>query len=214
MTQIVSANEITLNDLQRRFQLNRSTSDQFFTEWLENLPDLASYEKDSLDRVQQNYLDQFAGRSMIEETVKLVIVSPLLDLAGFYRQPFQIDSEISIQLEVPNDETGTVIRGRIDTLVVQGCLWVTVVESKRTRFSVHSAIPQLLTYLLSSPHYDQPVYGLITNGAEFIFVKLVKQPAVEYDLSNTFSVLNRGNELYRVLQVLQQIRDSFQANQS
>ena len=46
---------------------------------------------------------------MIEEIVKLVVVAPLLDLAGFYRSPYQIESEYPIQLEIP-DEDGGIIR--------------------------------------------------------------------------------------------------------
>ncbi len=208
MVAVRSASEITLSDLKQQFQLTRSTDASFFPEWQQDLPSLTKIEMGLLDRVQQNYLDQLEQRFLIEETVKMVVVAPLLDLAGFYRQPFQIESEVPVIVEVPGDDA--VIQGRIDTLIVQSQLWVLVVESKRTQLSIQTAIPQALAYLLASPR-SQPNYGLVTNGGEFVFLKLVKQPQPTYAVSNGFSLLNQGNELYRVLQVLKSIGQGFAA---
>jgi Type I restriction enzyme R protein N terminus (HSDR_N) len=214
MVAVRSASEITLSELKQQFQLTRSTDAALFPEWQQDLPTLTQIEMGLLDdlrsvvdhRAQQNYLDQLEQRFLIEETVKMVVVAPLLDLAGFYRQPFQIESEVPVIVEVPSDDA--VIQGRIDTLIVQGQLWVLVVESKRTQLSIQTAIPQALAYLLASPR-SQPNYGLVTNGGEFVFLKLVKQPQPTYAVSNSFSVLNQGNELYQVLQILKSIGQGF-----
>jgi len=130
--------------------------------------------------------------------VKLVVVSPLLDLAGFYRAPYQVESEVPIQLAIPDEEEG-LIQGRIDTLIVRRSLWIVLVESKRTQISVHAGVPQALTYLLSRPDGDRPGYGLVTNGSEFLFLK---QVGTLYATSNLLSIVNDGNDLVQVLQLL------------
>jgi hypothetical protein len=103
------------------FALQRSTDADFFAGLRDELPSLTEIEVSTLARVKQNFLDQLQSRLLIEETVKLVVVSPLLDLAGFYRTPYQIESEVPIELQIPDGSEG-MIQGRIDTLVVQRSL--------------------------------------------------------------------------------------------
>jgi hypothetical protein len=80
-----------------------------------------------------------------------------------------------------------------------------VVESKRTRFSVQAAIPQGLAYLLGRPGgAGKSGYGLLTNGGEFLLVR-VGGEVPTYGFSETFSLLNKGKGLGRVLAVLKQI---------
>lgn len=199
----LNASELTLNDLHDRFALTRITDPAFFSEWCRDLPQLSEVEQIMLDRVQQNFLDQLAARSIIEATVKMVIVSPLLDLAGFYRAPYGIESEVPIQVAIPSEDG--ILQGRIDTLIVQHKLWILAVESKRTQLSIHVALPQAIAYLLATPMEQSTVFGLVTNGSEFIFIKFDRTAGLHYDLSNIFSLLNRGNDLYSVVQVLKQL---------
>jgi hypothetical protein len=193
--------DITLAELEERFSLHRSPTLDFFNEAKEPLPDLSELETAALKRVKQNFLDQLRSRLLIEETVKLVVVSPLLDLAGFYRAPYQVESEVPIQLAIPDEKEG-LIQGRIDTLVVRQSLWIVLVESKRTQISVHAGVPQALTYLFSRPDGDRPGYGLVTNGSEFLFLKQVR---TIYATSNLLSIVNDGNDLVRVLQLLRRL---------
>ena len=209
MTTLV-AHDVTLAQLRDRFGLSRATDPNFASEF-ELQPvavehGVSETEKAFLDRVQQNYLSQLEARSLNEESVKMVAVSPLLDAAGFYRYPFVIDSEVGVEIR-ETDEQGVVLTGRIDTLIVRERLWILVVESKRARFSVQTAVPQTLAYLLARPDLEQPGYGLITNGGEFLFTKLVGQSSPRYEFSETFSLLNRGNDLYRVLAILKQLSE-------
>ena len=129
------------------------------------------------------------------------MVAPLLDLAGFYRSPYQIESEYPIQLEIP-DEDGDIIQGRIATLVIKRSVWIVLVESKRTQMSVHTGVPQALNYSLARSDCNRPGYGLVTNGSEFLFLK---QAGSEFATSNLLSMVNEGNELDRVLQVLRRV---------
>ncbi|MEA5549406.1 hypothetical protein VB713_00165 [Anabaena cylindrica UHCC 0172] len=47
-----------------------------------------------------------------------------------------------------------------------------VVESKRNSIPVVAAISHLLAYMLTTLHPDKSVFGMATNGDEFIFIKL------------------------------------------
>ncbi len=203
MSIVLNASELTLNDLTDRFAIIRDRGHDFFPEWCTDLPILSEMEQRLLDRVQQNFLDQLAARSVIEETVKMVVLSPLLDLAGFYRSPYEIQSEVSIQVAIPTQDT--VLQGRIDTLIVQHKLWILAVESKRTQLSIHVALPQAIAYLIATPIEQSVVFGLVTNGSEFMFIKFDRTSGLHYDLSNIFSLLNRGNDLYTIVQILKQL---------
>jgi hypothetical protein len=203
MSIVLNASELTLNDLHDRFDLNRITEPAFFPEWCRDLTPLTDMEQLLLDRVQHNFLDQLAARSIIEETVKMVVLSPLLDLAGFYRSPYGIESEVPIQVIIPSEDG--ILQGRIDTLIVQHKLWILAVESKRTQLSLHVAIAQAIAYLIATPIEQSIVFGLVTNGSEFMFIKFDRTSGLHYDLSNVFSLLNRGNDLYTVAQILRRL---------
>ena len=142
-----------------------------------------------------------------EETVKLVVLSPLLSLAGFYDEPFLIRSESSIEIAVENEDE--VIRGRIDVLVIQQQLWLLVIESKKPTFSLLEAIPQALTYLLANPHPIKPVFGLVMNCSDFIFIKFSQINQPQYALSDQFTLLKRENELYQVFRILKKLSQIF-----
>ncbi|MEP0789959.1 MULTISPECIES: hypothetical protein [Cyanophyceae] len=62
-----------------------------------------------------------------------MVLSPLLELGGFYDYPFTRSAEPTVQISVEDKEE--IYRGRIDVLVLQEQLWVLVVESKRTNFA-------------------------------------------------------------------------------
>jgi len=170
----------------------------FFTEWSEGLAGLNEEEQHLLDRVKANFLELMEDTPMLENTVKIVVIAPLLDLAGFYHKPFRIETETSVALAMEDEET--TIRGRIDVLVIKNRLWLLVIESKRSDFAVTRAIPQALAYMLSNS--VQPTFGMITNGNEFLFLKTSQH---QYANSRLFSLVNPDNELYAVLRVLKHL---------
>ena len=139
----------------------------------------------------------------MEGTVLLLLASPLLALAGFYDAPFQVRPEESVRLTLADSEE--TLQGRLDIVVILDRVWVVVVESKKTALSVWSALPQTLAYLQAAP--QQPNFGLITNGDEFVFVKLGQvnleyQGQRGYDLSRVFALLSLPRDLQEVLQIL------------
>lgn len=199
MVQITPARDISLEELEEKFGLQLAEDTQFFTEWSDNLLPLTDTEKQSLNRVKSNYLNLTKRRIMSEEAVKMVVLSPLLDLAGFYQPPFTIETETSIEISAEDD--GAIVKGNIDVLVIQKRLWVIVIESKSTKFDVTIALPQALAYMLANPNPINPTFGLIVNGREFIFVKLNQQKQPQYARSYALSI-ERDSELYQVLSVL------------
>mgnify|MGYP000232800146 CR=1 FL=1 len=201
MVQTIAAPNINLYDLKTKFGLQRVDDDQFFREWVDNLPQLTDLEKQQLDKVKASYFN-LAERPMLETTVKMVVLSPLLDMANFYLSPFSIVAEEEVQISAEDD--GTIVRGRIDVLVIQNQLWILVIESKRPSFSLEEGLPQALAYMLANPNIDRPTFALVTNGSNFIFIKLSKQAIPQYATSYEFT-LRRGDDLYIVLRILKRL---------
>ncbi|MBD2390440.1 restriction endonuclease subunit R [Aphanizomenon flos-aquae NRERC-008] len=203
MVQFIQAQNIGIAYLEAKFSLKQTNNEAFFPEWLENLPEISDLEKQYLDKVKLHFLRLAKYPPLSEETVKLVVLSPLLSLAGFYDEPFFIRSESSIEIAVENEDE--VIRGKIDVLVIQQQLWLLVIESKRTTFSLLEAIPQALTYMLANPHPTKPLFGLVMNGSDFIFIKFSQINQAQYALSDQFTLLKRENELYQVFRILKKL---------
>ncbi|WP_341526094.1 type I restriction endonuclease [Nostoc sp. UHCC 0302] len=203
MVQFIQAQNIGLAYLEERFGLQLAEEEVFFTEWLERLPEITDLEKQDLDRVKLHFLRLVKRPPLSEEIVKLVVLSPLLNLAGFYDEPFYIRGEQSI--EISAEDEGEIIRGRIDILVIQEQFWLLVIESKRSSFSLLEAVPQALVYMLANPTQNKPAFGLVTNGSDFIFLKLTQENQQKYALSDQFTLLKRKNELHQVLSILKNL---------
>jgi hypothetical protein len=202
MVQTIFAKDISLYELEEQFGL-QPTDDPCFTEWLSDSSPVNESDKQALNRVRSNYLNLIKRRFMSEEAVKMVVLSPLLDLAGFYQPPFAIETETSIKISA--EDEGVIVKGNIDVLVVQGKLWILVIESKATKFDVMTALPQALAYMLDDPKRDWQTLGLLVNGREFVFVKLTQQDTPQYSLSKAFSILTPEQDLYDVLHLLKHI---------
>ncbi len=202
----IAAHTLKLHDLKTRFNLQKTEADGFFWEWLDRGPDLSESECAALDRLKRNYL-YLLEYPVMESIVKMVVLSPILDLAGFYADPIRVEGEANIQVSA--EDEGEIIQGSIDVLVVQKSLWITVIEAKNSEFSITKAIPQTLAYMLAHEMRDRPCFGLVVNGSEFLFLKLQQGIVPQYATSNLFSMLNQGNDLYSVLQILKQFKIKF-----
>jgi hypothetical protein len=214
MVKVIPAQNITLGYLKEKFALQKSEDQYFFPAWYDCLPKISALEKQYLDRVKNNYLSLCETTPLLEEAVKMVVLSPLLDLAGFYRYPFHISTEESIEIsesmtinvEEQVESAPDIVKGKIDVLVIQNKLWILIIESKRPSFSVAKAIPQALTYMIAAPDSGYPVYSLIMNGEDFQFIKIIKQNnSVIYALSDRFTLYRRENELYIVISILKNL---------
>jgi hypothetical protein len=199
----IQARNVSLLDLKTEFNLQLVTNPQFFREWQEYLPELTEEENHQLDRVQENFANLLDYQPLLENTVKMVVLSRLLDLADFYRSPFHIKSELPIKLE--SEDEGVVITGEIDVLVLSQKLWILVIEAKKAYYSLEAARSQLLAYMLAAPPANRPVFGLMMNGVDFRFVKLDQVQNPQYAVSTAFNLFNPGNDLYSVLRILKRL---------
>ncbi|HLP90186.1 MAG TPA: type I restriction endonuclease subunit R [Nostocaceae cyanobacterium] len=193
----------SLSDLQNRCNLRQAEDDQFFREWWEDLPELTPTEQAGIVRIKQRYDYHRVDGLLLEGTINLLVVSPVLELAGFLDPPDRLKSPYGITLEL--EEPEETIRGFIDSLVVQEKLWILVVESKRTSIPVLAALPQFLAYMFTSSKKELVVYGIATNGDEFVFIKLNFGDFPQYEVSRTFSLFPRRHELAEVLQILKRL---------
>ncbi len=192
----------TIAEAEKRFGLSRSSLD-FFTEWHNQLPEINSNDHTNLEILWKRYLyRKDSGGHLLESTVMLLLVSPLLTIAGLYDPPFRIKAEESVQITIADSEE--TLQGRIDLLVLQDQLWVIVLESKKTILSVWSALPQTLAYLMASPNTNLPNFGMLTNGDDIVFVKLENQ---HYSISRVFAPLSTQSELESACQVLYKIAE-------
>jgi hypothetical protein len=201
MVQTIPASDLSLRDVKDKFGLRLAEDDSFFLEWQQDLPEISDAERQGLDHIKKSFL-YLSEYPMSEEAVKLVMLSPLLSMAGFYDPPFRMKTEAPIQIAL--EDEGEIVRGRIDILILQERFWVVVVESKEAGFSLKDAIAQALSYMMATPHPDRPAYGLTTNGSEFMFIKLTAQPP-QYGLSDLLTLQRRKNDLYGVLAILKRI---------
>lgn len=194
----------SLNQAESLFGLQRALLPHFFPEWQSHLPALTPGEEATLDRIKTSYLYNSADGPLSESTINLLLVSPLLYLSGHCDPPFKLRGEVPIEIQV--NDAGQVLSGRIDALVLHDRFWLVLAESKQAKLSFSMAIPQALTYMMGSPNQTDPLFGVVTNGDGFLFLKLVKQPQPTYALSDDFSLFRQSqNELYPVLKIFKQI---------
>lgn len=192
-----------LEEAQEKFNLSQKDDRLFFTEWYENLPDLNEREKTELDRLKNRYLYYVRKGKLTEGTIKIILLSPLLELMGLCDPPFEIQGEKYVKIEIEDGgEEEPVLEGYIDALVVQDKLWIVLIESKRYGFSVMQALGQTLAYMMANPNSENPFFGMITNGEDYVFVKLDKRSR-QYALSDKFTLIKQSsNELYEVVKVI------------
>ena len=205
MVQALSIERLTIYDLEQRFGLQEVADGSFFSEWQGDLPALSSAEQERLARVEAAYAN-LERRSLLENTVKLAVVAPLLDLAGLFLPPFYVTTEESVEITALTDEL--TLKGRLDVLVLKDQLWVLVIESKRAEFSLKVGIPQVLGYMLAAPESPLPLYGLVTNGSSFVFLKLVGR---QYARSKEL-ILDQDEGLAKTLQITKALADLVAGN--
>lgn len=90
MVQVLQARKATLGLLETEFGLVANANPQFFIEWISPEIQLTDPEIQALARVKLNFEYLLKEPPILEEAVKMVVLSPLLDLAGCYQPPFRI----------------------------------------------------------------------------------------------------------------------------
>jgi hypothetical protein len=111
-----------------------------------------------------------------------------------------------LSLDVDTKTGPTTLEGRIDALTLQDNVWLVVVEGERGRFNVLQAIPQALTYMMARSDQARSLYGLVTNGYDYLFIKLTPGTLSHYALSHNFTLLcDEQNNLHRVARVIKRL---------
>ncbi|ERN41932.1 hypothetical protein KR51_00014680 [Rubidibacter lacunae KORDI 51-2] len=179
---------------------------KFFTEWCEGLPEIAESDRLALDRVRQRYLHHRESGPLSDGTVNVVVVSALLEMAGLLDPPFRLQPVTALDVSLENGKQAQA--GVLEILSVHDRLWIFELESLQAEVSVVAALQPLLSFVAGKLQPEQPTYCTLTNGDEFVFVKLVQREAKPYyDVSNAFLLLPSCNKLYDVLRVLRHLRD-------
>ena len=202
----VTKSAASLADVESRFGLSKSIDQDFFPEWRASDGRLSTTQEESLAIAYRRLQYHRADSEPLEGAVTLLLVAPLLELAGFYDPPFKLRSEASVA--IPIDDGEEILKGKIDALILRDQLWVLVLEANKTTVPLRSALPQLLSYWMANPRLESsnlPTYGVVTNGDEVLFIKLVREPSQRYSLSRAFSIYTDYSELYQVLVALQAI---------
>jgi hypothetical protein len=206
MTSVTISETITtIAEAEKRFNLYRSPSNNFFTEWTSSLPKISDRDQTDIDTLWNRDIYHRSGGHLLENTVMLLLVSPLLTIAGFYDPPFRIKAEESFRITVSNSEK--TLQGRIDLLILCDRLWVIVLESKKTMLSVWCAVPQALSYAMANPDKDRPIFAMLTNGDDILFIKIQDK---QYAFSRIFSPFSSKIDLENSLQILCQINQFVQ----
>ncbi|OCQ91990.1 type I restriction endonuclease subunit R [Oscillatoriales cyanobacterium USR001] len=196
-----------LEEVREKFNLSPSSNPGFFTEWLEAEDLLSDSDRRSLDRLKTRYFAYVDKGKIAEGTIKIIMLSPLLELMELFDPPFEIQGEkfVKFEIEAGGGEEEFVLEGYIDALVIREQVWVVLIESKRNGFSVRQALPQTLAYMMANSNSQNPIFGMIMNGEDYIFIKLDRQLG-EYALSKKFTLDNpQNNELYEVVRIVNRL---------
>ena len=186
--QVVNANTLTLREVRDRLQLQLEFED-YFHDFL-TLDPLAEEERDRLAEIREGWQNYYADGKISEGLVGVLAITPILWASGFVSDPaMRISVEANVEtIEIDDDDR--VIRGRMDMVVHQreeddqASFCVLVVESKNSAVNTSVGLPQLLTYAGTFLNHQAFVWGLVTNGREFQFVRVEPGRYREFPLLN------------------------------
>ncbi len=206
----LKASQLTLGDVHRLLKFTEKFDDLSFTKFL-SLESLTDLEKLELRQIQNDFRPYLSADKASEGQIKALTVFPLLRLAGFYRYPIQIKVEEGIDNIVIEDED-RVIAGRFDIVTVNKAMptinyvpfWILVIEAKESAIEVRQGLPQLLTYAYSSLERQSSVWGLATNGLQYLFVQMEQGNTPTYQLMPMLDLMYYKSSI-QLLQVLKAI---------
>lgn len=206
---ILNAKNLTLRQVHQLLHLQQHF-DGSFTPWLPIEP-LTDFEQQELTQIQADFRAYLIDGKVLEGQIKLLVIAPLLRLAGFYRSPIKISLELDIAEIVVEDED-TEITGKFDILAVNKeqptatdiAFWLLVIEAKNSSINSLEGLPQLLTYAHTSLKHQQCVWGLTTNGMQYQFVLLQQGIPPTYQQMPLLNLMDASSAV-QLLQVLKAI---------
>ncbi|MDJ0705258.1 MAG: restriction endonuclease subunit R [Leptolyngbyaceae cyanobacterium MO_188.B28] len=206
---VLRTRDLSLREVHDLFRFQRQYSNSFLP--LLNFEDVTLAEQQELIQIQ-TYFDYYLTEGETSEgQVKLVAISPLLKLAGYYQPPIQIKVEDAIaKIDIKDDDT--TITGRLDLLAINRSkpigthtfLWILLIETKKGLADPLAGLPQLLTYAHKGLANQKPVWGLTTNGVRYQFVYIQAGDSPIYQLMPTLNLFE-SEDAAQLLQVLKSI---------
>ncbi|MCA1994569.1 MAG: restriction endonuclease subunit R [Coleofasciculus sp. S288] len=205
----LNANKLSLEEVEWLLNLEEREGSNFTS--LLSLQPITASEQAEVEQIHQDFRPYLRGKKALEGQVRLVVVAPLLRLAGFYRPPIQIRVEEDIE-RIYIEDDDQVITGKFDIIAVNKNstrsnnvdFWVLVIETKRSELDTISGLPQLLTYASQSLQHQEFVWGLVTNGIRYQFVYLQRGNPSTYQQMPLLNLLESDSAI-RLLQVLKAI---------
>ncbi len=206
MPLITQANYLSLGDAHRKHNLEKATDRNFFYEWRDVNSELSELARQHLDELK----DELHGIQENPTEVPILTMfalGPILRLAGMGKDPFLPKAGHRIEIDSNDtDKDAKMIDSIVEILITHANLWAIVIETKRSSSNVLEALPQTLAYMMASKENDRPIYGLCTNGTDFVFVKLLKGDINQYALSNPFPIYDQdSNKLFNVVSILKHL---------
>lgn len=207
----LDSSKLTLNQVRRTLKLQQLSTGSF-TDLL-SLETLTEAEQQELLQIRNDFEEYLYETKVSEGLIKFLTVAPLLRLAGFYRYPIKLTMEDSIEIAVEDEEI--TITGRLDILAVNTEIktnnipfWLLVIEAKNSAIEVRQGLPQLLTYAFKNLEQQSSVWGMVTNGLQYLFVHL-RQETLTYQLMPELYLLDaeRSIQLLQVLKAICQLQN-------
>ncbi|NJP08952.1 MAG: restriction endonuclease subunit R [Leptolyngbyaceae cyanobacterium RU_5_1] len=204
----LNAEKLSLQDIHRLLRLQKLPTGNYAD--VLSLEPLTEYEQQELTQIASDFENYLSPGKVSEGLVKVLTVYPLLRLAGFYRYPFELNLEETIaRISVVDEDTE--ITGRFDILAInreaerngqREAFWVLVIEAKNSSIAVNAALPPLLAYAYEGLDDQNLVWGLVTNGVNYQFVRLQREEPPTYQPLPTLHLFERD----RALQLLQALK--------
>lgn len=217
MTTLI-AKKLTLKQVHELLNLTKLPTGSFTS--LLSLEPLTDFEQQELAQIRDDFENYLIEGKVLEGQIKLLVIGPLLRLAGFYRSPIKISLEQDIDDIVIEDED-TEIKGRFDILAVNKELpsaidiafWILVIESKNSSINAFEGLPQLLTYAHQSLKHQKIVWGLTTNGMQYQFVLIQQGNPLTYQQMPLLNLMDSESaiKLLQVLKAICKLQNSSQA---
>jgi hypothetical protein len=193
MSQVVHTDDVTWALLEALFGLEMVESP--FSDMVQALPPLGAIERDAVDQARREieYFSQFGLEA--SGALVLLALSPLLKLAGYYSDPYEVLTQKIASTIVP--EGNLEFKGLIPIQVCAGEEWVVTIAAGGEELS--ATLPQMIAWMLARPDHSKTGWGLLTNGIKFQMLSLEGQTV------NLSPLWQLGEDLPKVAQMLKGI---------
>jgi hypothetical protein len=206
---VLQAKNMSLSEVHQLLGYRAARNSSTFHDLL-TLDTLTEYEESEVAEIRSNFEEYLTLGKISEGQIKLLVLAPLLRLAGFYKPPIEISLEEDIaRIEVEDEDMA--IAGRYDILAARNLntpelikLWILIIESKRVGIEAFMGLPQLLSYAYETLKSQSSVWGLTTNGLHFQFFHIRAGNPPTYLRLPSLSILDPipANQLLQILKAI------------